>query len=446
MLLKLRPIAFIVAALGLLAATCAACGDGPPDGADGGREAGPEDAASRDAPADARQRADAGTPRDAGRGSRPDAAADASPPVDAGPAGWTPLEGIPEGCRIERATNPGAVFTSRWEPCDHGLEGCQKIIKNMAVTGNGAFDGDRALFYLGRNIDSRRLIVLAQSEGPALGAWLGPRGIDLPEDGLCQLGAPTVSSDGAAFVIRTGASLRPDWRNTVFHGAPDVIGSLDTPVGVLTPELIGGGTPQRMDVSATTVASEVQSGVFIAQDGALVRRELDALPQSARVVGDHVLWEEWGRRVRVVHGTIDQEASVFYEIDGDVKGFDTDGVDMAWVQGYDRQPDGSYERVELWTAPYVRDPADIEPRMVRSLPTRITLATVGGGYWGHWLYANDEWTLNLYRLSDGRKRQWVFPPDDSPGSQRPPAISEDEVLVPGVQLRRVQMSAIPFVD
>ncbi|MCZ7680777.1 MAG: hypothetical protein M5U28_19195 [Sandaracinaceae bacterium] len=171
---------------------------------------------------------------------------------------------------------------------------------------------------------------------------------------------------------------------------------------------------------------------------------LPGIAQSVAVVGSDVLWEDWADLVRVAHGAPGRPGSLYHRADpADIKGFHTDGVDLAWVQGYDRQPDSSYARLELWTAPYVADPSELRPRFVRLLdPTRHPSAFGGGWYV---TLPAAPWRIEAVRLEDGARRRWV---SSIPGalSYPPIYVSDHEILLQDPDLIRLDPHLLPLVD
>lgn len=171
---------------------------------------------------------------------------------------------------------------------------------------------------------------------------------------------------------------------------------------------------------------------------------LQTLAQSVAVVGSDVLWEDWADLVRVAHGAPGRPGSLYHRADpADIKGFHTDGVDLAWVQGYDRQPDSSYARLELWTAPYAADPATLEPRFVRLMGSFRRRAAAGGGWYV--VMEPEPWRIEAIRLSDGTRRRWV---SSIPGalSYPPIYVSDHEILLQDPDLIRLDPHLLRLVD
>jgi len=355
--------------------------------------------------------------------------------------GWEPWVELTDDCAFERARNPEAVLgTHDWQPCADGTAQCWEAFG--ADGGGGAwFDGEIGYLASGRILDSRsRYIIRAitRSVGPPVAVWREPWPV--ADDGrncLLKLGV----GDGQAVVIAdyTDHDVPSRSIKRLFFGALDEIASVDEPLTDLP--LI---TAQRIAVSREVIAIWTGSSIYaIDPTSGRVERlndSLPGLPQNVAVVGSHVLWEDWADLVRVAHGDLMVAGSLFHRADpGDIKGFQTDGERFAWFQGYDRQPDRSYDRLELWTAPYVRDPATLEPRMVREMEARNASAYGGGWYV---VVRSDPRRLDIVNVEDGTLRQWI----PAGGVSTPPLyVSENEILAQSGNLVRFDPHALPVV-
>lgn len=403
----------------------AACGDdasSSPDAGDAGVDAS-VDAGARDARADASLDAQADA-------AGPDASGDGGPWFEA--AGWEPLPGLPEGCVIERATNPEVLHHGEWVSCG---DGCQRLLPDARVQrafdADGAwYDGARGYFWIVQGaLDdpmSRRTVVLATTLGEALAAWRGP---EFRGEGVCQVG-PTAAGDGhAAMLLRIRVGT--DAEMPTYHAPITGIASSTTPVGV-----IAGTSGQDTVVSSTTVATELQPEgivkVFEAGRETILggTPEVPGIAQGVELVGRDVFFSEVGSNWRVAHGSIDRPASVFFQIPGvDVRMFRTDGASMAWLQCYDFVPGAGYGRVELWTAPFTADPSAVSARRLRDFPEYRTY-TQGGGYIAWREVRDGPQRVELFSLEDGARRTFI-PPDSAYILGNPLYISADELVVEG---------------
>ena len=403
---------------------------------------------------------------DAGRGPGDLDAGNDGGAVDAGvDAGremtrWVPLEGLPPECEIQRAENPETLLDNRWEVCPDSI-GCVRLVDDPRFVRTPApvsrgFSGGVAYFQIVEGYSpydpllGERIVVLAGTDGSVLGGWKGP---PLGGDVVCQVDPLTVGDGQAAFGVSVFDTETMLNKRPLFRAPLAEIGSANVPYKVLDEsDLPGWNVVQSLEVSPTTLVADVRPGGFLYVFEGTDRDRLggvsstiNGVPQNVFLVGDHVLWEDWGSKVRVAHGSLAEPESVFVELSGanDVHGFSTDGIDMAWQQLYDKQPDGTYARIELWTAPYVRDPADLAPRMVTSLAERQPEVVHSDGVYA-FLFADLPDRYALYDLADGRRRVLTMP--DRFGGRAPVSVSRDEVLIRGTRgrLRRYSLSSLPY--
>lgn len=441
----------LVVALWTLPCGCGGCGEDEGSAVDdagvdaGAAEGGSGSEGGLDAGADSSR--DGGA-ADAG------ALADTGAARDVGPAGWTPLPGLPGDCRIERAEHPETLFTPEWIPCGEGFPGCSKLAPvehpRSVHPFAGFHDGERGYFVLieSTSEDAPRMQLMARTDGPCFAAWQDPP----MTEGACIVGTPAFGPSAASFLVRFSTPDGMIREDRVYHGTYEEIGATTEPQAVLTQDDVGGGggALQRVAASASWTAGEVQPAAWVAlmEEGRIHHLDpLSGVPQRVHLVGGHAIWEDWGARVRLVHGSAEQATELYYEAaGGDVKGLATDGVSLAWSEGYDRSADGSYARAELWTAPYARDPADLVPRKVRDLEGVVRQARVGSGYYA--FRGSGEWhQILVVRLSDGRLGRWTLPPEDSPRGI-PLWVSADEVAfaIRGGSLMRVQLTSFDWSD
>jgi len=435
----------VAAALGALAPGCA-CGATahPMDaGADAARDA-DRDAGPRDAGRDA-------GPRDAGPDAGP---ADAGPPD---PAGWVPLPGLPDGCVIERAEHPEALFTAEWIPCG---DGCLELAPPASGRRGfdprvGHHDGSRGYFGIVQTdpVTFGRRVVLGTTEGAPLGAWRGPH---WAEEGVCQIGPEAVASRAAAFGIRIYGDSWPR-QSRIYHAPLADIGLVTEPVAILDDRILrGSNAVQHLAVSDTTVAAEVQPGGFIMViEGGAMRKlggGLDpvvrGIPQNVHIVGHQVLWEDWDARIRMAAGSMTADARYYYEAAGaDVLSTATDGVALAWMQGYDYLAGTGWRRVELWTSGYHEDPALLAPRTVRDLDGYLGL-TLGPGVCAMRRVTGGPQRAEIFDLPDGRRRTFTMPAGTAL-VEDPLYITATEMLLlvgrrSGATLWRVDITRLPY--
>ena len=282
--------------------------------------------------------------RDAGR-LRVDAGVDSG--HDAGPTdpGWEPWATLDEAdCTIERARYPERLGALLWEPCAEQPEGCLRAVPGSGGSVVPPWFGTGPVYSRGAQIDERgRLIYkIGRIDGPPLAAWRSPPVEELlRRDRVCLVGiglGEGYASVTAIFAKGDDGSEDVDW---VFHAPIDAIGAADEPLAIVSP----GVGAQRFYVSADLVAMWTGGFVHVVNADGRFRRNvslgLSGIPQHGWVVGPHFLWYDWRNPVRIAHAGFEDAAAIFYGADpGDIKDFHTDGVEMAWLQGYDRPPGG----------------------------------------------------------------------------------------------------------
>lgn len=412
---------------GALVAWLAVACSAPPQ-PDAGRDAG--DAGPRDAGRDGGAR-----PRDAG----PDGGRDAGP----SDPGWVTLATLAPDCVVERATRPEALPAPRFAPCEEQPEEC---LRSVPGTGGGTkpawFDGERGYFTLPyRDERDRPVLVVERTDGPPIAGWrTPPRREMLERNRLCRVWWG-VGEGYAAIVASFSTSVDPTQDVTwVYHAPLDEIATVTEPLTIIAPGIFA----QRIEVSAEVMALWTGPSVWgIGADGrqTVLDREMPGIPQNVTVVGGHVLWEDWADLVRVAHARMDEPASFFRRADpGDIKEMHSDGVELMWLEGYDRQPDGRYARLELWASPYAADPAALAPRLVRAMEERNR-----GAYGGGWyvMERGSPYRIEIVRTSDGTRREWMAP---TGGSVLPVYVSDHEIMVEAGGLVRFDPHLLPVVE
>jgi len=420
-----------------------------------GCDGGAGDGGSEDAGFDAGS--DAGF--DAGEDSGMDAAVDSGwdSGRDAGPDGgaeWVGLPGLPDGCVVERALRPGVLFAPEWTACG---DSCLRLVHEGEVLRTfssraGAYDGARGYFVVVQSgvVAPGRIVILARTDGPALAAWRGP---PASEPGVCQVGPVGLNATHIAFGIRVTVDRTREFH--VFHASIPEARTVEEPIVVVDESLIGRSGANYFDLSSTTVAAQIQPGGFVLllEDGAVRRlagptSEVPGSPHNVHVVGRAAYWVEWGRPHRLGYGSMELGTRLLHEAPpADVFAFGADGTAMAWTEVHDwMPPDGTYSRVELWTAPPATDPGDLAPRLVRELDIR-TEARVGDGVYAL-IRQDGGHRLELYDLADGRRRTFEAPPATG-FSFDPLYVSDEEVLLlviadGGRTLFRIDPSALPY--
>jgi hypothetical protein len=105
----------------------------------------------------------------------------------------------------------------------------------------------------------------------------------------------------------------------------------------------------------------------------------------------------------------------------------TDGVDLVWLEGYGRYPDGGFPPGSIMTAPYTTDPEKVAKRRLRSewaATLGIENFTVGCGYAARFTAGFDG--IRVVRLSDGHS--WLLRGNESWKWRRAFALTCDELF------------------
>ncbi len=374
--------------------------------------------------------------RDGGRDAGYDAGRDAG--YDAGPndPGWQPWVTL-EACSYERASNPEGVLRVDWAPCpEHlGLDDCTAPTRAGLLASFGWFDAGTGYYRVTENGPGNLTMrILLSVDGRTLAAWRYVRRYD---NAACALDMGI--GDGHVAIVPGYFDGDDASRHVeqVFYGPIDQLNELDAPVATISP----GVQPQHVAVSSEVVAFWTGYWAIgvdpVTGDSTRLNEALPGTPQNVQVVGARVFWEDWADLVRIAVGDMSTPASILHRADpGDVKQFHTDGVTLTWLEGFDRRPDGIYDRLELWAAPYTDDAAALAPRMVRRMELHNSAAYGGGWYV---VRRSDPRGYEIIDVRDGTRRWWL-----APVSQEPLYVSENEILAQG--LIRFDPHELPIAD
>jgi hypothetical protein len=408
----------------LVIAGCSACDDKPPS-----RDAGPELDAGFDA-----GRRDAGG-RDSGP-PEPDAGFDGGP---AHPAGFVPLEGLPDGCVIERAQRPEVLFEPVWVECGTG---CRRLANDprwlrAVEPDTGYYDGSRFWFFLVQDDISTgagRMIVLAATDGTVAGAWRGPY---IGGERICVVDPEAVDEGAAVISVRTAFGGLPS-RAIFYHGTIEQIGEVSAPVAAFDETIVPeGAIAQTLDVSPTTIVAEVQpSGRVVAIEAGEVHvigglgTPVAGLPQVTQLVGRTAFWEDWDAQVQLAFGRVGRAPAILRStLPNAVRRTVAGPEGIVWLEtrGAPRAP-GKYDAVELWTAPFTDELGSFAPRLVRSMDPFLYDARGGAGMYAQLRMPSAQRIVSVFDLADGRRRDYV--PEMGGMVQYPPiAIAPTEMAV-----------------
>jgi hypothetical protein len=365
-------------------------------------------------------------------------------PIDGGPSdpGWVRLPDLPLGCRIERAQFPERIFSPQWQSCG---EGCRFLDSDPAfeMTPLGLGSGpDRrtpgapSFVFVKledqRDLNAPTIISLVGTDGSVAAAWGLPEPLPAPS---CSISSTAHRDGWVGFTIWSYSETSEIEYQSIFHGPVEEMKDADRPVLVLGPDDLPGSwnSLQRAYVSPEAVAFQVQplGEAWLIRDGVRRRLGVAGFPaggdvQRMALIGDHLLWNEWGATdVRISHGSFEQESAEYYYVEGTSALFDTDGSDLAWVLGYDW--DGSaYSRKELWVADYVPDPAGLSPRLLLADYQGSTQGLVGGSAWMTLVERDGRRGFEMVDLDDG-ERTMIWAPADTILTHQPSWITANDI-------------------
>jgi hypothetical protein len=293
--------------------------------------------------------------------------------------------------QVLRARNPERFPVAEWYPCIGSVPSCRQLsreatrarVSRVFATSRGLYAHMLAVSGRGATYDA-----LGPIEGPLVGIWRRPLNRDSPLWGAVNVCA---GENTGAFTILQWTTDSAEER--IYVGALDSLGSVESPRYVIDTR-VASRDIQRMWVNDSHLLAELQPDLSlylwrldqetfqVADD----RESVAGLPQSEFLVGSRVFYEAWvdldETRLAMTGWGLPTRAIV--DIDpADVKGFATDGRDMAWLQLYDRDLEGNYGRIELWTMPYADDPdPSASATMIDSaFPLRAGDPLVGGGWY-----------------------------------------------------------------
>lgn len=345
------------------------------------------------------------------------------PPIEWEPC--APEAKMPVGCRQMKAdwpwyNTPFAYAAS----VDVGEDG--KAVMEIARLSN-----------VGEN--QWRVQMVADADGPVHSAFLDPRGEGIK--GCTNWLSHIVGMSGGKHIL----SVIDGDLNSEYNEAA-VGGSIDE----LHPKPLKAWMPSYgLDLSASDAVwvSSDGSNVGIAPWGqpwqtVYTSADSGGLQQvGVRAFHDFVTWTSGdGAYMGTMAWTPEKGAYPLLTYPGDwtrgVQMLGTDGKHLVWAYGEGRsQPLGDYDKVSVMAAPFTTDPAQLQPKRLRSLPVSWLASPwiVGCGY------AANEYDADkvlIVRLSDGVSWELTYPDPSAPPLQRWHfstvfALSCDEIFLQG---------------
>jgi hypothetical protein len=383
------------------------------------------------APTDASATRDAG--HDAGRDATTrDAALLDAGPADAGPIdpGWRRMPGIPTGCDVQLAENAElATGVFRFEACPARATGCRQLVVDWPLRPypihslfpfwRGDYDEGHGYVVFWRHASDPVFVdgIVLRDDGAAAVAVRFLQATDTNR--ACAAPMPAVGG-GKYAIILTERALTPDEVGpTHVYG-----GDLADPVGTFHRVVTLGEAEfgsrlealQYLRVGSERIAgfSNGQEVLSIGWDGSFT--QLSEPPgdvsEPGPVVEDAVFYTTLGATRNSVHVAVGAAPARELVTPGDgVHAFmlETDGRDMVWMQGYEREGLLEFGRIEIWTSPFALDSSDLRPRYVaqKTRPVQDAFISAGYGFVG----MTGEAGAEIYRLSDGMLWTASPPPD-----------------------------------
>ncbi len=364
-----------------------------------------------DAGLDAHVRPDAGS--DAALDASSDSRLDAPWPED--DPGWVHSGAVTNDCDVDVATFPERVFPrTTWEP-DCGV-GCRRFASSLYLTYAGDSDGVAVIVTQAETedgaVDPQRTMVFSELEtGRALLALRDRRNARTPlSEPICILGTFATAVGGGSLAVSasflrfdpTGRFVWDEWMSVL---RADRLGA--EPLRAMA-QLDGWDSPRELRVSATHVGARFRWGpLLVRNDGthAVPTYGLGMSEQTEHLAiwGENDLFWEAQREPTVLLRSANGAPPVVVRSveGGDVRGFDSDGTDFAWLEARAWDGVAHYGSVSLWTATY-NGLRLASPRQVAVVQGHEDGA-VGGGYYVHVEPGAAHSVFAFYRLSDGAR-------------------------------------------
>ncbi|MBK9259825.1 MAG: hypothetical protein IPM54_08305 [Polyangiaceae bacterium] len=346
------------------------------------------------------------------------------------PEGWQ--ESLNWSCKCRYYVPQSAAMLPppiTWEPCPEANDGlvCQSMVMNWAgkeskIAANPSMDRNpdgSAVLQLARYVNKAYSIhMVADADGPVRTAmyfvWGGKAWTELE----CRTYDEGVN-EGKFIILFRGNDIE-EWED--YQGAigsdldnlhPPPLMKYKSPVGAYTQGMAGGATgflvldnnlalhlhpwdtSEKIFITSAAVDPEgLKAGYLRIRDGAAFWGTSTLYRTGINV------WDPIGGARPFIRWVGDWTRGA--------GNFGTDGIDMVWCQGEGKAPNETKFPIRsIMTAPFTTDPAKLQPRRLRALPTnRISgaPAQVGCGYAALEGPAND---LIVTRLSDGWS--WFVP-------------------------------------
>lgn len=362
--------------------------------------------------------ADAGgeTDVDGGPGIERDAGADAG--VDGGPD-WVRVP-LPEPCQLEQATASNPPPAAAWMVCPDDLAAVAPSCRmwppppeghlRFRIWKYGTYRGEQYFAF----VDYDDVAIRERTWRIQVRTLAGePRGYFRQRAATCQFSATGFRTGG--FLLGMGGFDMPD----PFH----VVLELDLDAGYGDPAV----EVMRWDAEAFPRSDEGILREFSASDDLLAAiRPLNSVlvarpdqawvrrggsseevslgpPENPHVIGEHVFYEDWGRRIRLLRASFDEASSVALEVEGgDIRALGGNDESLVWMQAYGPYP--NYDRVEVWTSTVDLRTGELERPRVLGTALRQGADVAGSEWYG----AVTTGAAEFFHLETGEHR--IFEP------------------------------------
>ena len=300
---------------------------------------------------------------------------------------WTTLE-IANGCAVRIADAPAALGAPlEWRPCADGASGCREVATRSetdamapSVSVQGRAHGDRVTLAVFSSLPGPTAhYALAERDGAPFFAIEGPR------EEQCSLGTVGLTDDGAvveiAFDNADGYASRAYLRGPLREDAswrrvaavlprrefPDFIGESAFSAGGRVVVEQNGGPLRWFDREAKRWVEVLGSheGWECCADG-----HGDAVTFLLESIPEKVLGARLGAKARSLRSD---------PFDG-TSPLAIDGGRAVWIEGFGRDNNNFYKRIELWAADVTNELALANAVKIAKLPrTTMAVPTFGGG-------------------------------------------------------------------
>lgn len=353
------------------------------------------------------------------------------PPAHIDDAGWARPGWLPPFTNVRFATDPERMVERPvWVACSDGRVGCRELDRGQdcgdptpaaPIAATQANHGRRVWLLFSRRVlgptrmetETDYVAALMELDGPVLMAWRSPM---LRPRSNGQV-IPIIADDQPTSLVRFQDPLSQQEFNNVaiLPGLPSVAAGRPERFRIVEDSRdLRGANLRYRDMSESVLGfSSEQAVAYVPLQESLPVRVFTRLPNAfeintVQVHRDTMFWEtsvsdddihaytqQWSvRGAEPPQRLLDSRPH-------ELRGFDTDGVTMAWVLGRQRAADRShFTTSELWVAPYTTAPSLLRPRRILAMgPGNVVGYHVMQN--GYYATGNPLGTFYIVNLSDG---------------------------------------------